>query len=623
MLAARRRVRIALLVAALALASAGCSGGDGSPSGDPIDPGEPACAEGEAFTSTFAAIQTVIFERQGCTQDVCHGSGASGGLDLRPDAAYAALFEAPSLSSPVFRVTPGDKDRSFLWLKLAAKTNPGSVEIAGSPMPSNLPAISQEELEALRLWISAGAPQTGTVADTESLLDACLPAVRPITIKPLDPPPPGEGVQFVLPPVDLPARHEQELCFATYYDVRDQVPPEFLDPSGTLFRFSAQELRQDPQSHHLTLSYSGVPVERIHDPSFGGWTCAGGERAGAACEPTEPGSCGDGICRSAPKPNIGCIGYGPQAGLNVVSRIIGGAQEAQAYQRLHPGVFSQIPTSGIVYWNTHAFNLTDEDFVLNGRLNFTFAKDQRHPVVSILDYSNVFRPNAPPYTIETYCAQHVLPQGTRLFLLTSHNHKRGKRFWATAPDGSLLYENFLYNDPVKQGFDPPLAFDASDPAERTLEFCATYNNGVAPDGSPDPESVTRKSRIPASALASFGDCRPVACAAGRVAAPCRGVDDDAACDSTPGAGDGLCDACPIAGGESTENEMFILIGSTFIADGFPQPDPNDPIFNGPASVPDALDGQGRSTYTGLALPASFGCKSATRTGGPHPGHAMH
>jgi len=595
----------------------GCSGG-GSDGASEV-PGNPSCAAGQEFESTYDAIQTVIFERNGCTQDICHGSAQVGGLDLRRDASYDALFEAASTSSPLKRVEPGDRTRSFLWLKLAAKTNPGSVEIVGSPMPNNLPAITEGELEALRLWIYAGAPRTGTVSGTEQLLDACLPAARPIVVKPLDPPAPGEGVQFELPPVELAKQHEQEVCFATYYDIADQIPAEFLDPSGRLFRFSTQEMRQDPQSHHLTLSYAGVPVEKIHDPAFGAWTCAGGDRAGASCEPTEKGACGAGYCRSEPKPIVGCVGYGPSANLGIVSRIIGGAMATQAYQQLSPGVFSQIPTSGIVYWNSHAFNLTDEDTVLNGRLNFLFAKDQRYPVVGINDYTDVFRPNAPPYTVETYCAEHVVAQGSRVFLLTSHNHKRGKRFWATGPDGTLLYENFVYNDPVKQYFDPPLAFDSEDPKERTITYCGTFNNGVAEDGSPDPETVTRASRIPASARITFGTCRPVACAAGRIGASCSGEDDDAACDSSPGAGDGQCDACRITGGESTENEMFILIGSTFIAEGFPQPDIDDPIFGGPARVAGTHDARGRSTFSGLSLPASFAC-AGNQAPNAHAGH---
>jgi hypothetical protein len=53
--------------------------------------------------------------------------------------------------------------------------------------------------------------------------------------------------------------------------------------------------------------------------------------------------------------------------------------------------------------------------------------------------------------------------------------------------------------------------------------------------------------------------------------------------------------------------MFILIGSAYIADGFPQPDTDEPVFGGPASTAATHDASGRSTYTGLAVPASFAC----------------
>ena len=58
-----------------------------------------------------------------------------------------------------------------------------------------------------------------------------------------------------------------------------------------------------------------------------------------------------------------------------------------------------------------------------------------------------------------------------------------------------------------------------------------------------------------------------ACVAGKIGSACGGSSDDAACDNSPGAGDGDCDACRITGGESTENEMFILLGQYFMADG--------------------------------------------------------
>jgi len=59
------------------------------------------------------------------------------------------------------------------------------------------------------------------------------------------------------------------------------------------------------------------------------------------------------------------------------------------------------------------------------------------------------------------------------------------------------------------------------------------------------------------------DCEPVACAEGRIGEPCAGSDDHASCDTSPGAGDGRCDACAITAGVTTENEMF-TISPTYI-----------------------------------------------------------
>lgn len=86
----------------------------------------------------------------------------------------------------------------------------------------------------------------------------------------------------------------------------------------------------------------------------------------------------------------------------------------------------------------------------------------------------------------------------------------------------------------------------------------------------------------------FFDCRssacsPIACVAGKIGAPCDGFEDVAACDSSPGAGDGWCDACAITGGESMENEMFLLTGQYYIAAGFPQPPSDGPVYAGAAS----------------------------------------
>jgi hypothetical protein len=588
----------ALLCGALAACGGGGGGGD-----DGGGPAVPECAEGESYASTFEGIQKVIFERQGCTQDACHGSARQGGLELTADVAYDNVYEVRALGSSLDLIEPGDEERSFLWLKVAASTRPGRYQIAGSPMPNGLAPLSEDELELLRLWIYAGAPRTGNVQGSEELLAGCLPPAEPIEIEPLDPPQAGQGFQIRMPEWPLAAGDEFEGCFATYYDITDQVPADFRDPSGTMFRFDGSEVRQDPQSHHLFLYYpfgnfspGGVDVT---DPAFGRWTCRGGASAGQACDPKDLSACGEGLCASELRESFACIGYGPASAGNTV--LIGGAGQPVSKSEYHPGVFAQLPMTGVIYWNSHAFNLTATDGTMNAAINYYFADDQRFTVQGLANFSAIFRPNAAPYTTETYCNDSVLPQGARLFSLSTHTHKRGKRTWITHPDGTMIYENFSYSDPVQASYDPPLEFDSPDPAERTLRYCGTYNNGVAADGSPDPTAVTRLSRLRQTAGANQpgGTCTPVACVSGRIGAACQGEDDDASCDSSPGAGDGDCDACRITGGESTENEMFNLFGLYYIAPEF--------ASAAPADAAAAMSIYERSLETAPVLPSATGC----------------
>jgi hypothetical protein len=287
------------------------------------------------------------------------------------------------------------------------------------------------------------------------------------------------------------------------------------------------------------------------------------------CEPTDLDFCGEGVCASELVPSFACIGFGPRSARP--AEITGGAPQAQTNFLFPDGVFQQLPLKGVMYWNTHAFNITSKDTAMNGRVNYYFAEPdlQQNQACRISDFSAIFNPNNPPFTRETFCNNHLFPVGSRVFQIFGHNHKHGERFWVTDASQNLIYDNYSYSDPVIQLYDPPLAFDSPNAAERTVRYCGTYNNGVGPDGSPDIDLVTRASRVPPVAQQFIGKCTPVACVAGKIAAPCTA---DADCDSSPGAGDGWCDACRITGGESTENEMFVLFGAQYIDPSVPGAD---------------------------------------------------
>ncbi|MEE8310885.1 MAG: hypothetical protein V3R77_01425, partial [Candidatus Binatia bacterium] len=517
--------------------------------------------DGTSYDSTWQAIQQLVFEHNSCTNLLCHGGApGQGSLDLSAAAAYANLLEVASAGSALDRVVPASPNTSAVSLKLLKASDP-TVDIAGDPIPTGLPAIDSDLLEAVRVWILSGAPETGTVSGTEALLGGCFPEPGPISIAPLQPPNAADGFQFEMPATPLSAETEIEVCFATYYDVSNDVPVQYQDPTGEFFYANGDVTRQDPHSHHLVIMHSTVSETLVNDPRFGGWTCIGGDEDGAACDPIDTSSCGSGLCRASIGNNVACIGYGPPGGPfagNPASGL-GGAGNGQTATVLPDGQYRKLPIRGFVYWNVHAFNLTPEDHELKAYLNLLYTDDLEHEVKSFTDFHAIYvTAGQAPYTTDTYCTTRTFPQGTRVTMLSSHTHQRGEVFWVEAPSGTEIYRSFIYNDPLIADFDPPMAFDSTNAADRRLTYCATYNNGVATDGSPDPSTVRKRSVTPQNASL----CYPTACTTGNIGGACDGPDDHATCDSSPAAGDGFCDACAISAGVSTEDEMFVLTGRT-------------------------------------------------------------
>jgi hypothetical protein len=214
-------------------------------------------------------------------------------------------------------------------------------------------------------------------------------------------------------------------------------------------------------------------------------------------------------------------------------------------------VYWEVPLKGVLWFNSHAFNLTSEDTILDARMNFFFAYEQTRKMIPVNVVKNGVPNGLAPFTKQTYCSTAVVPQNYSIAMMTGHTHRHGQHFWAKDSTGAQIYESFVYNDPIYEHYQPWLDFSAPDETSRTIDFCADFNNGVQPDGTPDVKLVTRKSRMPPTAT-----CTPVACTAGKVGAACSTHGD---CDSADGAADGDCDACPITTGLTTENEMFVLM----------------------------------------------------------------
>ena len=597
------------------------------------------CDPSEAeFASTFEGIQSIIFEGYDCSNDLCHGSSLEGGMDLRAGAAYDSLLNVASEIDPgTVRVYPGDQDLSMLYLKLAAKTltpdndnlPPDYDEVPGTPMPSAGTALTEEHLEAVRLWIRGGAPETGVVEGTAQLLGSCLPEPTPLDIPQPDPPAPDEGVQFAQPGYKLLAHSEVEGCVASYYDLSapGAVPAEMIvdcpgafpgtndhgTNAGKCFTYNGNNLFQDAQSHHSIIHIYAGDEDYTHS-GWGSWRCYNGPTHNAPCDPSDADACGEGgVCGGVFSDKVACLGFGPPDASTFGNKMpqFTGSQESTASFGFPDGVYSVLPLKGLIVWNSHSFNLTTQDTEMEAWVNLTYTDDRDHIAEGMFNSTYIFTQEVPPFEQREYCATHTFQPNTHLFHLFSHNHKRGIRFrmymppqtpcgnGGTTPEGNLrtsptcvpgdpddlFFESYDYSDALNLYPDPPLVFNGT-VAQRTIKFCGLFDNGFT-----DPTEVKRQSTSPEpnpsvlpggpcddtprcisgansqdecttnadcpSSTCVLSDNQRSRCLGGtRIGQYCDG--DDTQC---PGS---LCDACVLTGGVTTEDEMFIAIGTYYI-----------------------------------------------------------
>lgn len=139
---------------------------------------EPATVNGcnpqTLYASTFDRIQKQIFN-QSCAVGGCHDSESqTGGLLLETGASFDNLVnQTPTKEAAIAagwrRVTvfvqdaSGDPDTSFLFRKIEGDLPDGTY---GAQMPFGKSKLNGTLREIIRLWIEAGAPKMGWVADT-------------------------------------------------------------------------------------------------------------------------------------------------------------------------------------------------------------------------------------------------------------------------------------------------------------------------------------------------------------------------------------------------------------------------------------------------------------------------
>jgi hypothetical protein len=153
------RCGVALLAAACAASCAG--NGDGlNAQGEPISS---AGSSSGPITADLQSIEDNVFTPI-CSK--CHiGASAPEGLQLDAAHAYNDLVGVPSAEEPNFlRVNPGNPDLSYMVLKIE-----GAPGIEGGQMPLGETPLPQATIDAIRQWITNGAPNVPAAAASQVL----------------------------------------------------------------------------------------------------------------------------------------------------------------------------------------------------------------------------------------------------------------------------------------------------------------------------------------------------------------------------------------------------------------------------------------------------------------------
>jgi len=202
-----------------------------------------------AQSSTWDIIQDSIWTPK-CV--MCHDHGLyfaeQSGLILAEDVAYEELINVTPTNTYAAEDdlelvgTEGIASvySSFLWEKINSNDYEHFYEDHpeyGSLMPLGMDFLTNGELEFIRQWIIAGAPDTGIVANENLLEDTTifeLPEFEPLAI-------PENGLQVHLGPFDVPPQFERELFYFTELDTQD------------ILYVNRIETVMSPGSHHFII----------------------------------------------------------------------------------------------------------------------------------------------------------------------------------------------------------------------------------------------------------------------------------------------------------------------------------------------------------------------------------
>ena len=379
----------------------------------------------------------------------CHMNGSAiqkqSDLDLSSSAAYNSLVGVRPTNSTashdgLFRVSTegGMKGltQSYLWEKINAYDQEHFLNDHpeyGQLMPPGGNFLTDGELQFIRSWIEAGAPEAGIVVDEKVLQNTNR--YIPEAFKKIDPP--AIGIQLHLGPFEVPPNFEREFFQFTALDQNDDMYVNRI------------EIEMRRGSHHFLLYTFNEDTPQQILPSYD--------------QPRE-------------LRNENSIINLPTLYQMQFHKFFGGTQWSRLDYRLPDGVALKIPQGSGLDQNSHYVNRTDS--VMTGEVYtnlHTINKEDVEHVAELFDFNNIDI-YLPPKKVTTLSKTFILDEKYYIGQVFSHAHEKMQEFVVEIVggqrNGEVIYWTNDWEHPPIINFDPPIEINAGE----GLMLKATYNN---------------------------------------------------------------------------------------------------------------------------------------------------
>ena len=397
----------------------------------------------EQQMDSFQIIQGQILDKN-CATSGCHASPNDGsfkqhGLVLEKSVAFANLVNvipnnANAKKDGLLRVKPFKADQSLLFHKLQQTPSTHHSSDYGNPMPLGLSPLRNGQIEFIRRWIEAGAPEKGSVVDEAVLGDSSItyPKFEALAI-----PNSNQGLQLILPTFEVAPNFERELF---YYKAVGNKEPLLVN---------RVEIKMRAGSHHFILYgfEANTPAAVIPRPE---------------------------VIRDLREPN-GAYNFA-----NVLTMgyhvFWAGTQTPYHNYTFPEGTALEIPANFYFDMNSHYVNKGATPIPGEVSVNlYTVPASQVRRKVSVINWGNNSL-NLPPNQRTTATRTFRVNKRTVIVSLTSHMHKLGEKFVIKiaggARNGEVVYTANDWEHPDILNFAQPIILNAGEGLTSEI----TYNN---------------------------------------------------------------------------------------------------------------------------------------------------